>query len=187
MKKLILIVLFFLMLTPAFIMAQTNQWSTRYVTLDEPGNGTGDRTSSIAVVGPTSFVALVSRIIDNNDIFGTFDNNYLVGYFEADSAVGRVALQEYGPTGQFEVWSSGLDQVLLNGAWQIAGGKNSYVYVANNDAITIFWYSSSPDSEFCQLISVWKRVLKIYLLLMWTLRDMSMWLTTLGPMGKIAN
>ncbi len=134
MKKLILIVLFFLMLTPAFIMAQTNQWSTRYVTLDEPGNGTGDRTSSIAVVGPNSFVALVSRIIDNNDIFGTFDDNYLVGYFEADSAVGRVALQEYGPTGQFEVWSSGLDQVLLNGAWQIAGAKNSYVYVANNDA-----------------------------------------------------
>ncbi len=133
MKKLILIVLFVLLLIPAFIIAQTNQWSTQYVTLDEAGNGTGDRTSSIAVVGPNSFVALVSRITDNNDIFGTFDNNYLVGYFEADSALGRVAEQDYGPIGQFEGWISGLDQVLLSGAWQIAGGNNSYVYVANND------------------------------------------------------
>lgn len=133
MKNRIPMLFIILSVIPFFVLAQTNEWSTQYVTFDDAVNGTGDRTSSVAVVGPNAFVALVSTNDDNENIFGTFDDNYLVGYVEADSLDGRVANQDYQPSGQFEVWSSGLDQVTLTAAWQIAGGSNNYVYVANND------------------------------------------------------
>lgn len=96
-------------------------------------NSIGDRASSVAVVGSNAFVALVTRVSSNTNLFGELVNNYLVGYVDADSVLGRVASQEYSPTGQFEVWASGLDQVTFAGAWQLVGGDNNWVYVANND------------------------------------------------------
>lgn len=119
------------------VMAQTNQWATQYVTTDDADNGTGYQTASVAVLGPNSFVALVTQTPPTTptgrDVFNP-PGNYLVGYMDADSTQGRVALQEYQPAGQFEVWASGLDQVTFAGAWQIAGGSDNRVYVANNDA-----------------------------------------------------
>ncbi|MFQ5605141.1 MAG: T9SS type A sorting domain-containing protein [bacterium] len=122
-----------MMLLPLSLLAQTNQWGVQYATFDDENNGTGDRTASVAVLGPNAFVALVSTNNDNANIFTDFDDNYLVGYMEADSAAGRLQAQAYSPSGQFDNWESQLDQVALIGAWQIAGGKNNYVYVANND------------------------------------------------------
>lgn len=116
------------------LFAQTNEWATQYVTFDDALNGTGDRTASVAAVGENAFLALVTRLESGTDIFSNLRNNYLVGYVDADSALGRVAAQEYNPTGQFDSWASGLDLVTLSAAWQLAGGKNNYVYVANNDA-----------------------------------------------------
>jgi len=127
---------FVLLILPVCLAAQTNEWMTQYVTLDDATSGTGNRTVSVAAVGANAFVALVSRPEDTADLFGAFNNNYLVGYMNADSANGRVADQPYSPTGQLEVWadaSTGLDQVTFNGAWQLASGANNYVYVANND------------------------------------------------------
>ena len=130
MKK---IILFFLIVTVPFtLFAQTSLWKTQYVIFDNADNGTGKQTSGVAVFSPNIFVALVTGTPDNN-LF-TVPNNYLVGYWDADSTVGRVAAQEYSPDGQYEVWSSSLDEVTLSGAWQIANDDNNRIYVANNDA-----------------------------------------------------
>lgn len=123
--------------------SQTNQWMTDYTTFDDASNGTGQRTASVAVVGPDQFVALVTQtpfapVLDN-----LFDppGNYLVGYWNADSANGRVpspingqqTTPQYNFDGQFTNWTYIVDQVNLKGAWQLAGGDSSFVYVANND------------------------------------------------------
>ncbi|RMD91616.1 MAG: T9SS C-terminal target domain-containing protein [Calditrichaeota bacterium] len=133
MKTLILFVMVLLFTSPFFVHAQTNEWMTQYVTLDDAVNGTGERTASVAALGPDNFVALVARLQSGEGLFGAMEVNYLVGYMNADSLNGRVAFQEYDPASQFEVWSSGLDQVTFEAAWQIAGGKDNLVYVANND------------------------------------------------------
>ena len=131
MRKLLLTTLTGIFLISTTLSAQT--WITQYVSFDDAVNGTGDQTSSVAVFGANNFVALVSGTPPGDDIFNV-DGNYLVGYMAADSGNGRTAFQEYSPSSQFEVWSSTLDQVTVSGAWQIAGGKNNYVYVANKDA-----------------------------------------------------
>lgn len=116
--------------------AQTNEWATQYVTFDDAVNGPGLQTASVAVVGENDFVALVAGT-PSGDIFSTLTANYLVGYFQADSGFGRTITDlPYGSAaqGRFETWESGLDQVQLRGAWQIAGDRNNRVYVANNDA-----------------------------------------------------
>ncbi|MEJ2634376.1 MAG: T9SS type A sorting domain-containing protein [Calditrichia bacterium] len=125
------------------LFAQTNQWMTDYTVFDDNFNGTGYQTSSVAVIGLNRFVALVtetpnSPILDN--LF-TPPGNYLVGYWDADSGLGRVpspingsqTTPAYGTTAQFTDWEYILDQVKLKGAWQIAGDQSGYVYVANND------------------------------------------------------
>ncbi len=124
-----------LLLAVTCAFAQSGEWATQYVTLDDADHGTGWNTPSVAVVGQNDFVALVNRVASTSDIFGPSDGNYLVGYMDADSVNGRVAAQAYQPSGQIEAWSSGLDQVLFSGAWQAAGGPNNYVYVANNDEV----------------------------------------------------
>ncbi|MCA9733576.1 MAG: hypothetical protein H6696_16450 [Deferribacteres bacterium] len=108
-------------------------WQPEYVTLDDGEHGTGLQTSSVAVLGPNRFVALVS-VPENpeNNIFNTSEN-YLVGYWDADSVRGRVTYQEYAPYGQKEVWSAGDRKIDFNGAWQITGGQDNLIYVANND------------------------------------------------------
>lgn len=133
-----------LILVPFMVFPQTNQWSTQYVTLDDPVNGTGDQTPSVAVVGPNRFVGLVTQTPDDPVLENLFNppGNYLVGYWDADSAEGRVPslingeMQQpaYNVDAQFTDWVSDLDQITLNGAWQLAsGGPGNYVYAANND------------------------------------------------------
>ncbi|MFQ5631091.1 MAG: T9SS type A sorting domain-containing protein [bacterium] len=130
-KRLPLILCFLFLLSVSSMSAQTNEWATHYVTLDEAGNGTGDRTASVAVTGANAFVALVTRL-ESSNLFSNLTNNYLVAYVDADSALGRTADQAYSPTQDFTSWISGLDEVALSGAWQIASDTKNRVYVANN-------------------------------------------------------
>ncbi len=138
-----LTVVFILLGASISAWAQTNKWTTQYVTLDDAVNGTGDQTSSVAVVGPNRFVALVTLTPVSSlpeDLFNP-PGNYLVGYWDADSVNGRVPSPinkemkepDYNIDGQFTDWVSGLDEVQLAGAWQLAAGPNNYIYVANND------------------------------------------------------
>lgn len=116
-----------LLLAPFFVFAQTNEWGTQYVTFDDTDNGTENRTASVAVVDSNDFVALVARgsSAEGNLI------NYLVGYVDADSANGR--LNEPPATG-VDAWEFLLDRVDFSDAFQIAGGPDNLVYLANNDA-----------------------------------------------------
>jgi hypothetical protein len=131
------------MLVALSVISQTNEWHTDYVTLDDDANGTGYNTSSVAVIGPNRFVALVTQtpatpVLDN--LFSP-PGNYLVGYWDADSVMGRVpspiggqqTAPQYGTGGQYTLWEYLLDQVQFEGAWQIAADNNGYIYVANND------------------------------------------------------
>ncbi|RMI15498.1 MAG: hypothetical protein D6681_04110, partial [Calditrichaeota bacterium] len=109
------------------LFAQTNEWHTQYVTFDNSTNGTLNRTSSVAVVDSNDFVALVTR----GSVAGGNLINYLVGYVDADSANGRLG----NPTGSgVGFWEWVLDHVDFADAWQIAGGPDNLVYLANNDA-----------------------------------------------------
>jgi len=124
---------------------QTDEWKMHYITFDNSANGPGYQVPSAAVVGPNNFVALVneSPSAPGYSIATLFepDGNYLVGYWNADSATGRVpspingqqTAPVYAQSGQFTDWEYILDQVQLKGAWQIAGDGNDRVYVANND------------------------------------------------------
>lgn len=135
MKRMLFYLLILSLVVPMILFGQTFEWRTHYATFDDGTNGTGDQTSSVAVLGPNIFVALVSGTPnDVNDIFNTLDDNYMVGYWDADSALGRVTPAPYGESGLFDIWSAALDQISLNGAWQMVGGKNNWIYVANNDA-----------------------------------------------------
>ncbi|MCB0273851.1 MAG: T9SS type A sorting domain-containing protein [Calditrichaeota bacterium] len=141
------------------LMAQTNTWGTHYTTYDASDNGTGYQTSSAAVIGPNRFVALVTQtpaspILDN--LFNP-PGNYLVGYWDADSALGLInspingssTTPRYGFDNQFTDWESGLDLIRLDGAWQMAADNNGRIYVANNDAdhnILVFQMDSQQVS-----------------------------------------
>jgi hypothetical protein len=114
------------LLLPVFASAQ---WAERYATYDNSTNGTGHETASVGVIGPNTFVALVS----------TLDTRcFLILYVNADSANGRKFTYGYGSTatqGKFLKWinpSNSADTVSLRNAWNIAV-KDSLVYVANND------------------------------------------------------
>lgn len=123
--------------------AQTNEWTADYVTYDDAINGTGDQTTSAAVVGPDRFVAIVCQTPTSPLLDNIFDppGNYLVGYWDADSGIGRVpspingsqTVPLYNIDGQFTDWASGLDLIQLKGAYTIASGSDNLVYVANND------------------------------------------------------
>ena len=140
MNKLILFCLSFLLLFYLSVFSQTNTWMTDYTTFDNALNGTGDQTASVAVVDSNRFVALVTNTPNTlADLFNP-PGNYLVGYWNADSGMGRVPSpingQQtdplYGVTGQFTSWGV-LDVVQLLGAWQLASDDSNRVYVANND------------------------------------------------------
>ncbi len=125
MRQLILLSIICL-LFQVTLYAQTNEWHTQYVTFDNTTNGTLNRTSSVAVVDSNDFVALVTR----GSVAGGNLINYLVGYVDADSANGRLG----NPTGTgVAFWEYILDHVDFADAWQIAGGPNNLVYLANND------------------------------------------------------
>jgi hypothetical protein len=140
MKKLLVFIFGFLMIFQLTAFAQTNEWMTDYTVFDDAINGTGYQTSSVAAIGPDRFVALVTET-PSTDIFDP-PGNYLVGYWDADSGMGRVnspingspGQPLYGFTGQFTDWTSGLDLIKFKGAWALASGDDDYVYVANNDA-----------------------------------------------------
>lgn len=128
MQKLLLVLVTGLLLSPLLLLAQTNEWYTQYVTFDNTINGTMNRTASVAVVDSNDFVALVARgsFAEGNLI------NYLVGYVNADSANGR--LDDPPATGSgVGFWEYLLDRVDFRDAFQIAGGSNNLVYLANND------------------------------------------------------
>lgn len=116
-----------LFLLPLVLNAQWVQW---YATYDNPTNGTGHETASVAVIGPNSFVALVST--PNTRCF-------LILYVTADSSTGRRFSYGYGSAqtaGKFLQWinpTNSADTVSLRNAWNIAA-KDSLIYVANNDA-----------------------------------------------------
>lgn len=127
MQKSLILCVYFLLLTP-LVFAQSNEWSTQYVTFDDAINGTLNRTPSVAVVGPNDFVALVTR----GSSAGGDLINYLVGYVNADSANGR--LNDPQPTGGgVGSWEVLLDKVDLADAFQLAGGSDNLAYLANND------------------------------------------------------
>jgi len=115
-----------LLLLPLALLAQTNEWATQYVTFDDAVNGTENRTPSVGVVGPNNFVALVAR----GSSAGGNLINYLVGYSGADSANGRLNAP---PAGGIGSWEFALDKINLTDAFQLAGGPDNLVYLANND------------------------------------------------------
>jgi hypothetical protein len=127
------------------VFAQINEWGTQYITFDNSANGPGLQVSSVTATGPDNFVALVTEEPDapGFSIATVFnpDGNYIVGYWGADSATGRVlspiggqqTAPAYGEAGQFSTWEHLLDVVQFQGAWQIASDGSDRVYVANND------------------------------------------------------
>ena len=126
MRKMLMFIVFFILGSIAGV-AQTKEWGTQYVTFDDAINGTSNRTSSVAALGADDFVALITR----NSAAGGDLINYLVGYIGADSAVGRLG----SPSGDgVGFWEFNLDHVDFADAFQIAGGSDNLVYLANNDA-----------------------------------------------------
>ncbi|MEL6823424.1 MAG: hypothetical protein AAFP70_16825, partial [Calditrichota bacterium] len=146
MKKTFLFIITALLIGAPVLHAQTNEWGTDYVTLDDANNGTGDQTTSTAVFEPNRFVTIVAQTPSGNILENLFDcpGNYLVAYWDADSANGRVnspingnyTQPFYNVGGQYTTWEAGLDNVMFDGAYSLASndGADRYVYVANNDA-----------------------------------------------------
>lgn len=138
MIKILLYIATVLVLFTGLSFGQTDEWETDYTVFDDGTNGPGDQVSSVAVVAPDRFVALVTETPENN-LF-TPPGNYLVGYWDADSGAGRVLSPinkedvdpGYGGTGKFTIWVDGLDEISLMGAWQIVGDDKDRVYMANN-------------------------------------------------------
>ncbi len=124
----------------SLIQAQTlnGEWSTDYVTDDNPFQGTNQRTISVGVIKENTFVALVQRSSNKT--------NYLVGYTNADSSKGRMG--DYSQaSGTRQVWSSGFDAITMNQAVDLAVTKDSLVFVANNDPErNILVFRMSTDS-----------------------------------------
>ena len=118
-----------LLVSAQALFAQTNEWATDYVTLDDPVNGTLNRTTSVAVVDSNHFVALITR----NSAAGGDLINYLAGYVNADSVNGRLSMPPVLGSGVGS-WAFILDRVDFADAFQIASGSDNLVYLANNDA-----------------------------------------------------
>jgi len=145
MRKILPIFCLMMVVPFAFSFAQTDEWMTDYVTLDDGANATGDQVSSVGVIGPDRFVALVTETpvdITPANLFNP-PGCYLVGYWDADSVNGIVpspingsqTTPDYGGTGKFSDWEYILDKVTLNGAWAIAADTDGFIYVANNDVV----------------------------------------------------
>lgn len=139
MKRLIPL-LYWLFSLPVLLFSQTNEWSTQYVTFDDAINGTENRTSSVAVLDSNDFVALVTR----NSVAGGNLINYLVGYANTDSANGRLNAP---PATGLDSWEFVLDKIDFADAFQIAGGPDNLVYLANNDASRNILVFELTDTE----------------------------------------
>ncbi len=125
--------------TIAFSQEFTGEWTCTYATNDDSENGTGIQTVTVTVVGEDNFVALVSQYSDPLD---PADACYLVTYFGADSANGRVEEIAYN-TPFNQIWQNGFDQVALNHVWDLASYGN-LIFVPNNDNsanILVFEYT----------------------------------------------
>ena len=135
----VLIVLFFY----NFSIAQTfdGEWSVDYVTEDDAGNGTGQRTLAVAALEENSFVALVSR--ESNNAY------YIVGYKNADSTSGRLGIYPYGTGATTDYrtrWVAGFSQVDFERTKGIAA-HNGIIYVTNNDPNhSILTFEMTADS-----------------------------------------
>jgi hypothetical protein len=103
-------------------------WKCDYATWDEQPNSTGYNTVSVAAIKENTFVALVLRSSNST--------NYIVGYTDADSGKGRMGSFLYGSAlaGYKTPWTQGFDEVVLNNAYDLAAGRDSLIYIANNDA-----------------------------------------------------
>lgn len=141
--------IFFALLTFLFSYNQKNYsqtfdgtWSCVYATIDDQPNGTGYNVPSVGVVKENTFVALVTRLLNNTC--------YLVGYTNADSINGRMGYFGYGTSGiggYRQPWVSGFDQVEMQYAVDLAVTRDSLVFVANNDASSnILVFRMSADS-----------------------------------------
>ena len=135
----VLIILFFY----NFSIAQTfdGEWSVDYVTEDDAGNGTGQRTLAVAALEENSFVALVSR--ESNNAY------YIVGYQNADSTSGRLGIYPYGTGATTDYrtrWVAGFSQVDFERTKGIAA-HNGIIYVTNNDPNhSILTFEMTADS-----------------------------------------
>jgi hypothetical protein len=132
-----------LVLFAGFLSAQdfNGDWTCAYATNDDAANGTGIQTITVAVVGEDNFVAMVSQAARP---WEEGDACYLVTYFGADSANGRVENIAYN-TPFNQVWLNGFDQVTLNHAQDLAAWGN-YIFVPNNDPgsnILVFEYKET--------------------------------------------
>ncbi|GAB6281459.1 MAG: hypothetical protein STSR0008_01990 [Ignavibacterium sp.] len=147
MKKYILFSFFTLLILLIFspsINSQTfeGQWFCEYATYDDATNGTGYNTPSVGVIKENTFVALVRR--------GENQTCFLIGYINADSALGRINTYGYGSSavaGVRKLWASGFDQIEMFEAVDIAATPDSLIYVANNDIErNILVFKLLPDS-----------------------------------------
>lgn len=115
------------------------EWLCDYATWDEETNGTGLNVVSVATIKPNTFVALVNRT--------SRSCYYLVGYTNADSANGRMGYYPYNATNLKTPWTEGFDFIEMYEAVDIAAGKDSLIFVPNNDPYrNILVFKMSADS-----------------------------------------
>ncbi len=117
-------------------------WICLYATIDDEPNSTSYNTSDVGVIKENTFVAMVRR--------GTNTTNYLVGYTNADSVLGRMGYYAYGTSGVGGYrmpWISGFDYIEMREALDLAVSPDSLIYVANNDPErNILVFKMSADS-----------------------------------------
>ncbi len=129
MKKIYLLTLLLTFFFNLNIISQTfdGEWQIDYVTEDDAGNGTGQRTYAVTAMDENTFVALVSR--ESNNAY------YIVGYKNADSTTGRLGTYPYGTSATTDFrtrWIVGFFQVDFERTLGIAS-HNGIIYVTNND------------------------------------------------------
>lgn len=131
MKKITYTTFIFIFLTIISAYSQTfnGEWTTDYVTADDPNsvpneNFTGYNTIGVTVVEEDAFVAIVNRSSRNS--------YYLVGYRNASYLEGRLGTFVYQPQEFQTRWVINFDQEDLYNA-NDATSFGDIVYVANND------------------------------------------------------
>ena len=109
------------------VVSQTfnGEWSTEYVTSDNPDstNSTGYNVISVGALAEDSFVALVNR--------SSKEAYYLVGYRNAGPNSGRLGFYPYSTEGNQTKWVNVFDQEFMHDVNDIAT-KDNLVYVPNN-------------------------------------------------------
>ena len=150
MKKFYFIFLTLILSTLNIVFAQTfnGEWSTDYVTADDPAtypndNYTGYNTIAVAAVEEDAFVAAVNRSSRNA--------HYLVGYRNANNLEGRLGKYGYGSEMEnFQTrWVINFDQEFMFDVNDLVSNGN-IVYVANNDSVnhSILAFELKEDSIY---------------------------------------